>query len=50
MEWLGLGSTAFLQRETENATGNEGKAFTESREILQYITTVVTTEHLVLCL
>lgn len=28
MEWLGLGSTVFLKRETENANGNEGKAFT----------------------
>lgn len=27
MEWLGLGSTVFLKRETENANGNEGKAF-----------------------
>lgn len=28
MEWLGFGSTVFLQRETENANGNEGEAFT----------------------
>lgn len=28
MEWLGLGSTAFLQRETEDANRTEGKAFT----------------------
>lgn len=27
MEWLGLGSTVFLQRETENMYGNEGEAF-----------------------
>lgn len=30
MEWLGLGSTVFLQRETENANGSDGKTFTLS--------------------
>lgn len=25
MEWLGLGSTPFQQRESETANGNEGK-------------------------
>lgn len=30
MEWLGLGSTIYLQRETENANWNKGKAFTVS--------------------
>ncbi|XP_041800203.1 NFX1-type zinc finger-containing protein 1 isoform X2 [Chelmon rostratus] len=33
MEWLGLGSTAFLQRETENATGNEDTAAAEAMEL-----------------
>lgn len=30
MEWLGLGSTVFLQRETEYMNGNEGKAFSSA--------------------
>ncbi|XP_039863592.1 NFX1-type zinc finger-containing protein 1 [Simochromis diagramma] len=32
MEWLGLGSTVFLQRETENANGNDEKVSMEVDE------------------
>lgn len=37
MEWLGLGSTVFLQRATENANGNDGKAFTLSGAVFKII-------------
>lgn len=33
MEWLGLGSTVFLQRETENANGNEDTGGAEAMEL-----------------
>ena len=37
MEWLGLGFTAFQQRETENENTNEGRYFTGKSRRSEYL-------------